>query len=203
MITLEPYPAVRPGYTVPEFGGRLNGTEEDAAMLSAIAAEARATQSMHREMVQHMVDWETREPGRLNTDDDLRNAFIENLEGLRSAFTDRALAAAGVAFPMLLDRANPAHAVIIAVRDDIADTRDRLQAKQAQYLLGKQIAEVKISLPEFVVKTAAQTAKEAAEALRIGAQAGGKAVENFATTLAWVLGGGAALYALSQFGRSK
>lgn len=182
---------------------RLSGAEEDAATLAAVVADAKATQSIHRDMIQRVVDWETREPGRLSTDDDLRNAFVQNFEGLRSAFTDRTLGIVGVPFPMLLDRANPAHAVIIAVRDDLADTRDRLQNRQAQYLLGKQIQDVKITLPEFVVKTAAQTAAEAAEALRRGAAAGGKAVENFATTLAWILGGGLAIYLFTKGGGGK
>ena len=181
----------------------LSGAEEDAAMLAAVVADAKATQSIHRDMVQRMTDWEARQPGVLSTDDDLRNQFIANLEGLRSAFTDRGLQTVGVAFPMFLDRANPAHAVILAVRDDIADTRDRLQANQAQYVLGKQIQDVKISLPELVIKTAAETARDTAEALKRGAAAGGKAVEGFATTLAWILGGGAALYLLTQRGGGK
>lgn len=203
MITLEPYPLPRPGYTVPEFGGRLNGTEEDAALLSSVVADAQATQSIHREMIQHISDWEAREPGRLATDDDLRNAFIQNLEGLRTAFTDRTLQMVGVPFPMMLDRANPAHAVILAIRDDIADTRDKLQNRQAQYLLGKQIAEVKISLPEMLAR---QTANAASSLLSKGGEAleaGGKGLQKALETLAWILGGGAVLYILTQGGGRK
>lgn len=203
MITLEPYPKPWPGYTVPEFGGNLNGAEEDAAILANVVAEAKATQSMHREMIQHAAEWEARQPGILSTDDDLRNQFIANLDGLRTAFTDRGLQAVGVAFPMLLDRSNPAHAVILAVRDDIADTRDRLQANQAQYVLGKQIQDVKISLPEYVVRTAAQTVKDVASGAGSALDAGGKGLQDALKTLAWVLGGGAVLYLVTQTGGRK
>jgi hypothetical protein len=167
---------------VPHYGGRLNGAEEDAAVLASVVADAQATQSLHRDMIAHMADWEARSPGILATDDDLRNAFIANLEGLLSAYTDRALGMVGVSFPMLLDRTNPAQAIIIAVRGDIADTRDRVQAKQTQLALTKQIAAVNAS------------------ALKTGAKAGADAVKDFAGTLAWILGGGAALYLLTRGG---
>lgn len=203
MITRENYPLPWPGYTVPEFGGRLNGAEEDAAMLAAVVADAQATQSMHREMIQHMADWEARQPGVLSSDDDLRNQFIANFDGLRSAFTDRGLQTVGVAFPMLLDRTNPAHAVILAVRDDIADTRDRLQANQAQYVLGKQIQDVRIGLPEYVVRTAAQTVTDIGKGAGGALEAGGKGLQDALKTLAWVLGGGAVLYLVTQGGRGK
>lgn len=177
---------------------QLSGMEEDAAALAAVVADAQATQSIHKEMIQRLADWEAREPGRLAVDEELRNAFISNLDGLRTAFTDRNLQRVGVIFPVQLDRANPAHAVLIAVRDDIADTRDRIQANQAQYLLGKQIAEVRIGLAEQLARQAAQTAADAAEALKRGAGAGAEGVKDFAKTLAWVLGGGFVLYLVTQ-----
>ena len=175
----------------------------DAATLSAVVADAQATQSIHRDMIARMADWEARSPGILNSDDDLRNAFVANLEGLRSAFTDRALGMVGVSFPMMLDRTDPAQAVVIAVRDDIADTRDRLQAKQAQVALAKQIAEVRAGWPEAVARQAAQTAADAAEARKRGAAAGADAVKDFTKTLAWILGGGAVLYLVTQRGGAK
>lgn len=203
MITLEPYPLPRPGYTVPEFGGRLNGAEEDAAMLASVVADAQATQSIHREMIQHMTDWESRQPGVLTSDADLRNQFIANLEGLRSAYVDRGLQIVGVPFPVMLDRANPAHAVIIAVRDDIADTRDRLQANNAQSLLGKQIADVRISLPERLARQAADAASSIASGAGSALEAGGKGLQDALKTLAWVLGGGLVLYLVTQGGGGK
>ncbi len=203
MITLEPYPLPRPGYTVPEFGGRLNGTEEDAAMLAAVVADAQATQSIHREMIGHIADWERREPGRLVTDDDLRNAFIQNLEGLRAAFVDRALQIVGVPFPMMLDRANPAHAVILAIRDDIADTRDQLQANKAQDLLGKQIAVVRVGLPEMLARQAAGAATSLLSKGGEALEAGGKGLQKAIETLAWALGAGAVLYIFTQAGGRK
>ncbi len=230
IISNQAYPRPWPGYTVPEFGGRLNGhrctlldpdilptsypestfsieqlsgVEEDMAALQRVVADAQATQSIHRELIQHMTDWEMREPGRLNSDDDLRNAFIANLEGLRGAFTDRTLQMVGVTFPMMLDRANPAHAVIVAVRDDIADTSARLQARKAQELVGKQVAEAKIGLPEMLARQAGQTMADVADALRTGTKAGGDALKDFASTLAWILGGGVVLYLVTQRGGAK
>ena len=181
----------------------LSGAAEDAALLGAVIADAQATQSLHKEMLQRAIDWETTEPGRMASDDDLRNAFIANLDGLRAAFTDRSLQTVGVMFPLMLARANPAHAVILAVRDDIADTRDRLQQNKAQSLLGKQIADTKISVPEILARQAAQAAADAAEALKRGATAGGDAVKDFAKTLAWILGGGFALYLFTRSGGGK
>lgn len=181
----------------------LSGPDEDAATLAAVVADANATQGIHRDMIQRMVDWETREPGILTTDDDLRLAFIAGLEGLRSAYVDRGLQIVGVPFPIMLDRANPAHAVILAVRDDIADTRDQLQAKKTQTVVGKQVSDTKISLPERLVRQAADVASDVASALKSGAEAGGKGVQSFATTLAWILGGGFGLYLLTQMGGKK
>lgn len=172
----------------------------DAQALSSVMADAQATQSIHRDMIGRMADWEGRSPGILTSDDDLRNSFVAALEGLRSAFTDRALGMVGVSFPLMLDRTDPAQAIIIAVRDDIADTRDRLQAKQTQFALSKQIAEVRVSLPEKLALQAGQTAADAAAALKTGAKAGADAVKDFAGTLAWILGGGAALYLLTRGG---
>ena len=120
MTFYKSYPAPWPGYTVPEFGGRLNGVEEDAVALNNVIAEAKATQDLHREMIGRIGDWEAREPGRLSTDSDLRLAFIDNLDGLPSAFTDRALKVVGIMLPLKLDRTNPAQAIIVAVRDDFA-----------------------------------------------------------------------------------
>jgi hypothetical protein len=185
---------------VPHYGGRLNGAEEDAAVLSSVVADAQATQALHADMIAHMADWELRSPGILASDDDLRNAFVANLEGLLSAYTDRALAMVGVAFPLLLSRTDPAQAIIIAVRDDIADTRDRVQAKQTQLALTKQIAAVKASLPEQLVTQASQTAADIASAIKTGAGAGAGAVKDFASTLAWILGGGAVLYLVTRGG---
>jgi len=181
----------------------LSGAEEDASVLSMVLSDARATQSIHKEMIQRMADWEARQPGVLSNDEDLRNSFIANLEGLRTAFTDRNLSTVGVAAPLQLDRTNPAHAVLIAVRDDIADTRDQLQANRGQAVLAKQIADVIIGLPEMLARQAAKAAADAADALKTGAKAGGDAVKDFAKTLAWILGGGFALYLATQRGGGK
>lgn len=188
---------------VPNYGGRLNGAEEDVAMLGSVVADAQATQSIHREMLQHVLDWEARQPGVIATDDDLRNAFIQNLEGLRSAFTDRALRIVGVTFPMMLDRTNPAHAVILAVRDDIADTRDRLQENKAQALVGKQVADTRISLPERLATQAAASVRDLTSGAGSALEAGGKGLQKALEALGWILGGGLALYLVTQRGGGR
>lgn len=203
IISNTAYPRPWSGYMVPEFGGRLNGLGQDDALLANVVADAQATQSIHKEMIQHIADWETREPGRLASDEDLRNAFIQNLEGLRTAFTDRTLAMVGISFPMMLDRVNPAHAVILAIRDDIADTRDRLQANRAQDLLGKQIASVKIGLPEMLARQTADAASSLMSKAGAAAEAGGKGLQEALKTLAWILGGGFMLYLVTQKGGGK
>ena len=189
---------------VPHYGGRLNGlgdADSDAAMLAAVVADAQATQAMHKEMIQHMADWEARQPGVLSSDDDLRNQFISNLDALRSAFTDRGLQTVGVPFPILLDRTNPAHAVILAVRDDIADTVSKLQANQAQYVLGKQIQDVRVSLPEKLVNQAVSSAKDLTSSAAAAVAAGGKGLSDALGSLAWIVGGGFGLYLLYQMTR--
>jgi hypothetical protein len=183
------------------FGRRipmLADAADDAAILAAVVADANATESIHKEMIQHMADWEAQQPGILTTDDDLRNQFIANLEGLRSAYVDRGLGLVGVSIPALLNRANPAHAVILSVRDDIADTRDQLQANNAQNVLSKQIQSVSMSLPEQLARQAADAVSDTASALKTGVQGGAQAVQSFATTLAWIAGGGLGLYLLTQ-----
>lgn len=173
----------------------------DSEILDAIVADAQATQSIHREMIRHIADWEFREPGRIDSDEDLRNAFVANLEGLRSAFVDRGLQITGVPFPLMLDRANPSHAVILAVRDDIADTRDRVQAGRAQNVVGKQVSDARVSLPERLVNQAVQTGRDLTSSAASAIEAGGKGVGDALKSMAWIAGGGALAYAVYQMTR--
>lgn len=178
----------------------LSGAEEDNAILQSVIADARATQDIHREMIGHIADWELREPGRLATDVGLRLTFQSNLEGLRSAFTDRALAMVGVPFPLMLDRANPAHAILIAVRDDIADTAERLNQNQAQYLVGKQVSAIRAGQ---IVKLVESTVQTAADALRAGGQGLKSTLPDLADILKYAalgIGGIAVIYGLNLFG---
>jgi len=194
------YPKPWPGYTVPEFGGRLNGVEEDNAILQSVIADARATQSIHGEIISHIADWETREPGRLNTDADLRTAFVDNLDGLRSAFTDRTLGMVGVQFPILLDRTNPAHAIILAVRDDIADTSNRLQQSQAQYLVGKQVSASRDGQSTKLVQDTVRTAADALKSVGQGLTSTLPAMADMLKYAALGIGGLALIYGLNLFG---
>lgn len=180
------------------YGGRLAGAEEDAAILAAVVADAQATQSIHKEMIQHMVDWELRQPGILISDEYLRNAFVANLEGLRSAFTDRSLKTVGVMFPFQLDRANPAHAVVVAVRDDIDDTSSRLQQGRAQDLIGKRVQDAKISIPERITTTTLNTVRDLTDSLKNAVPNVAKPLGDAIGSLAWIVGGGFGIYLISK-----
>ena len=178
---------------------QLSGAEEDAAMLQNVIADARATQSIHSDIIARIGDWEVRAPGKLSSDSELRNSFIDLLDGLRNAFVSRALSIVDVMFPMLLDRVNPAHAIILAVRDDIDDTVDLLKQNAAQRIVGKQISEIRDGQIAKLIESTVQTAGGAIKAV---AESAGKAlpeVSNIAKYLAYGIGGLAAIYALNLF----
>ena len=93
-------------------------------------------------MVANMASWEEREPGWMDSDDNLRLTFQDQLTGLSNNFVTNALPVLGVQFPYQIDRTDPAGAIVLAVRDDIQATIDLLDARKSQQLLAKQIADV-------------------------------------------------------------
>ena len=128
--------------------GDATATDNAAAVLASITADAKTVQDAHKRMIDTMAGWEERNPGWVNTDDDLRRTFQDQLTALKNAFVQRALPLLGVEFPYQIDRTDPAGAIVLAVRDDIAQTADLLDQRKVQQLLQRNIAELqKIPLP--------------------------------------------------------
>jgi hypothetical protein len=113
-----------------------------AQRLEAITADARKVQSAHQNMIKTMAGWTERTPDWVTNDDNLRLTFVNQLTDLKDQFIHRSLPILGVEFPYQIERTDPAGAVVIAVRDDIMGTIDLLDARKAQQLLQRQIAEL-------------------------------------------------------------
>jgi hypothetical protein len=119
-----------------------------AARLAAISAAAKAAQNSHQSMIASMASWEEREPGWVTTDDNLRLNFQDQLTALENNFVANALPTLGVEFPYQIDRTDPAGAIVLAVRDDIQNTIDLLDARKSQQVLQKTISDLsKVPLP--------------------------------------------------------
>lgn len=134
----------------------LSGLGDDASdaasaavdRLATISASAKTTQATHQSMITSMADWETREPGWVTTDDQLRLTFQNQLTALENQFVTQALPVLGVEFPYQIDRTDPAGAIVLAVRDDIQNTIDLLDARKSQQVLQKNISDLsKVPLP--------------------------------------------------------
>lgn len=116
--------------------------------LAKISADAQSVENSHRNMIANMASWEERKPGWVTSDDDLRRTFQDQLTGLKDQFVQRSLPLLGVTFPYEIDRTDPAGAIVLAVRDDIQNTIDLLDARKAQQVLQKTISDLsKIPLP--------------------------------------------------------
>lgn len=125
-----------------------------AARLAQISDLAKRFQASHQAMIASMASWEEREPGWMDSDDNLRLTFQDQLTGMQTDFVNQALPILGVQFPYQIDRTDPAGAIVLAVRDDIQNTADLLDQRKSQQLLGKQIADLSSnmlpsSLPSF------------------------------------------------------
>lgn len=62
------------------------------------------------------------------TSTEARREIRNQLDSLRQDFTEKALAVVGVPYPLLLNPSDPDQGVILAIRDSIADTENRLAA---------------------------------------------------------------------------
>lgn len=122
--------------------------DASAARLSKISAAAKSAQASHQAMIASMAGWEDREPGWVTTDDNLRLTFQDQLTGLQTQFVANALPVLGVEFPYQIDRTDSAGAIVLAVRDDIQNTIDLLDARKSSAVLQKTISDLsKIPLP--------------------------------------------------------
>lgn len=122
--------------------GMGDAASDAATRLATITAAAKAAQASHQAMISNMTSWEEREPGWMDSDDNLRLTFQDQLTGLANNFVTNALPVLGVQFPYQIDRTDPAGAIVLAIRDDILATADLLDARKSQQLLAKQIAAV-------------------------------------------------------------
>jgi hypothetical protein len=115
---------------------------DPAVTLATVQAAAKSTEATHQSMIANMAAWDTREPGWITTDDNLRLTFQDQLTALMNQFVTQMLPVLGVQFPYQIDRTDPAGAVVLAVRDDIQNTIDLLDARKEQQVLQKQIADL-------------------------------------------------------------
>lgn len=173
------------------------GLGDDPTTLEQVIAFARNAQDAHHRMLGTIQGWEEREPGKMSADGDLRNEFINQLNGLRSHFTSQVLPLVGVTFPLFLNELDPAQAIIIAVRNDIGNTVSALEANTAQQLLGKQIKEIPNA--QYIAQSALDATKEGAAGvnrlvnkltpdLNKAASDAGDALKDLAKALPWIAG---------------
>jgi hypothetical protein len=103
------------------------------AVLDSVVEKANEIQDRHKAIIDQVQPDMTKDQTR---------AIAEQVGFLKTEWEQWALPAVGVQFPYQLNRANPAHAVLIAVRDDLADTYNMLNSGLAQQALAKQIKKV-------------------------------------------------------------
>jgi hypothetical protein len=122
--------------------------DADPNVLAKIGADAKSVQASHQRLIDSMASWEERNPGWVTNDDDLRLNFQDQLTALKDQFVDRSLPLLGVQFPYQIDRSDPAGAIVLAIRDDIQNTIDLLDARKSQQVLQKVISDLsKVPLP--------------------------------------------------------
>ena len=114
-------------------------------MNDELLALAEETQRQHAALIERA--------SRL-TSVEARSEVRDELLGLRSDFTNKAMELTGVNAPFLWAPANPEHAVAVAVRADIADTEERLARLAAGAALQKIIrtdfgSGMRISVPSL------------------------------------------------------
>ncbi|MGI0150060.1 MAG: hypothetical protein ACREDF_11095 [Thermoplasmata archaeon] len=110
--------------------------EGDDELLREIISYSQDTQARHKVLIEKLSGAKTWEEQR---------AIADDLNGLQSEYIWWGLKKVGVSAPAYLDRTNPAHAVLIAVRDDIRDTVALIEAKRVQAALAKEIKEIRES----------------------------------------------------------
>lgn len=119
-----------------------DATDNAQRLLDTIVSDAKNVQGKHQQLINNMANWEQRDPGRLDTDDDLRNAFDDSLTTIRDEFVTRSLPLLGVTYPYQISTTDPAGAIVLAVRDDISNTIALLESKQSQAAANKAAQEV-------------------------------------------------------------
>lgn len=119
------------------------GQGEDE-MLSEVIARARETQAKHKALIEKLASVKVWEEQRSIADD---------LNRLQSEFIQWGLGKVGVSAPYLLDQTNPLHAILVAVRTDIRNTIDLIEAKRVQAALAKDVKEIRESAVHKIAQT--------------------------------------------------
>lgn len=120
-----------PGQTIRSTGGMAGMGD---ATLDEVTSKAQEIQARHQALINRL------SPGQ--TAQELQ-PIKNDLEGLRSEWTDWGLSMVGVQFPYELDKTNPAHAVVAAVRDDIAHTVSLIDSNRAAEAMARTLQRVK------------------------------------------------------------
>ena len=107
--------------------------EEDAALLASVQARGADVQRQHADLIAKIPSGEA-------SGDKLR---IRNLiDQLYADWTAYAVGVKNGAAPYQWNRTDPVDAILIAIRDDLRNTVELLDANKAQQVLAKQIAEL-------------------------------------------------------------
>lgn len=107
------------GYSI--LGGISNSTSALGAASSSTIDRAKAAEQLHNAMLARLT------PDTIKVDSVVRDVR-DDAAGLEMDYIHQELGILGVDLPMMLDPTNPDHAIVLATRRDIMDTRDRLDA---------------------------------------------------------------------------
>lgn len=120
-----------PGQTIRTTGGMAGMGD---AVLDEIASKGQEIQNRHQAIIGRI------SPGMTALE---LQPIKNDLEGLRKEWTDWGLSMVGVQYPYELDKANPAHAVVAAIRDDIGQTVNLIDLNRAAEAMSRTLQRVK------------------------------------------------------------
>jgi hypothetical protein len=109
----------------------LGDAEEDAALLSSVQAHGADVQSQHAALIAKIPSGEA-------SGDKLK--IRNQIDQLYSDWTAYAVGVKNGVPPFEWNRTDPVDAILIAIRDDLRNTVDLLDANKAQQVLAKQIS---------------------------------------------------------------
>lgn len=138
----------------------LSGLGDDQSVLDGVVADAQATQATHKRLIDNLATWPDQP-----VDAATRSVFSDELSRLEQDFTNRNLQAVGVQFPYQLDRTNPAHAILLAVRDDIKNTVALIDSGQMQAAVAKEVRAVQAPVATALLEKASQMYEGTAKAV--------------------------------------
>lgn len=120
-----------PGQTIRTTGGMAGMGD---ATLDEITSKGQEIQNRHQAILNRIA------PGMTALE---LQPIKNDLEGLRTEWTDWGLTMVGVQYPYELNKTNPAHAVVAAVRDDIGQTINLIDLNRSAEAMARQVQRVK------------------------------------------------------------